>query len=186
MVEDFDCSLLSDILESDNTVGDTGGAHDAHPADLRGVVCVSTTARLGVDTLDVDDTEGVARHDTTLVKREAVLSLSLSLVHEALVDVVSTVNQAVCVVFDLLLLLASQTLEVSDVQVSLLFSFLGTSLPDVRSKHLAAGGEDDMSASVMCLKLVATHSIYGTLHVFANDILSDLLINFVEDALTDL
>ena len=71
----------------------------------------------------------------------------------------SLVNQPVSSIFNLILLLPGQTLEVSDVQVRLLLCLLGSRLPDVRSKNLSAGSEDDMSAGVMGLKLHPSRSI---------------------------
>lgn len=47
---------------------------------------MGTTAGLGIDAFDVDDSEFVARDHTTLVKVETKLSLSLGLIHEALAD----------------------------------------------------------------------------------------------------
>lgn len=64
---------MCDILETDDTVGDTGGAQDSDPAYLTGVISVGTAASLSVNAFDVDDAEGVTGYDTTLVERESVL-----------------------------------------------------------------------------------------------------------------
>ena len=74
-----------------------------------------STARFGVNTLDVDDAERVAWHDTSLVKRETILEFRLGLVHEALRDVMSVVDQTIGSVFNCLFLLSCKTLEVSDI-----------------------------------------------------------------------
>ena len=66
---------------------------------------MSSTASLSVDTFDLNDTEGVTRDDTALVQTEAMLTLSLSLVHEALVDRMALVNNTIGNVLDLLFLL---------------------------------------------------------------------------------
>ena len=72
-VQHLNCTFLCDILETDNTIRDTRGAQDSNPANFAGVICVRAAASFGVNTLDVDDTEGVSWYDTTLVKRETVL-----------------------------------------------------------------------------------------------------------------
>jgi len=76
---------------------------------------VGAAACLSVNALDVDDAEGVARYDTSLVEREAVLLLSLGLIHEALGDVCGAIDYSICLVLDFHLLLACQTLEMSDI-----------------------------------------------------------------------
>ena len=68
---------------------------------------MSSTASLSVDTFDLNDTEGVTGDDTTLVQTEAMLTLSLSLVHEALVNRMALVNNTIGNVLDLLFLLTS-------------------------------------------------------------------------------
>ena len=55
---------------------------------------------LSVDAVDADNAELVARDNTALVKRKAVLQFGFRLVHESLVDVDTFVNEAVCLVFN--------------------------------------------------------------------------------------
>jgi len=142
VVEHLDSTLLGNVLESDNTVGDATALDDANPSDLRGVVGVSSTAGFGVHSSDVYHSQGVSRDNSTLVEGVAVLLLSISLVHERLGDLMALVNKSVSLVLDVHLLLLGQALEVGDVQMSLLSGLLGSSLPDVRSQHFTAGSEN--------------------------------------------
>ena len=112
---------------------------------------MSTAARLSVNTFNVDDTEGVAWNDTSLIKRETVFALSFGLVHKAFRDVVTIIDQSVGSILDFLLLLTSQTLIVCNIKMSFLFGLLCSSLPDMRSKDFAAGSENEMCSSMMCL-----------------------------------
>ena len=66
--------------------------------------------------------------------------------------------------------------------------FLGTSLPDVRSENLTAGGEDHVSARVMSLKLEATYWVNRAVHSLTNDvhIVIEWLIDLVEYTLANL
>ena len=73
VVQHLNCTFLCDILETDNTIRDTGGAQDSNPANFAGIISVCSAASFGVNTLDVDDAKGVSWYDTTLVKRKAVL-----------------------------------------------------------------------------------------------------------------
>ena len=116
-----------------------------------------------------------------------MLSFSFSLVHEALVDVDALVDQTVGLVLNGLLLVTSQTLEVSNVQVSFSFRLLGTGLPHVGSEHLTARGEDEMCASVMGLQLEATLCVDSAVNVLADNVLivSERLIDLVKDALAN-
>ena len=112
---------------------------------------MSTAACLSVDTFDIDDAEGVAWDNTSLIKRETVFALSFGLVHKTFADIVTIIDQSVGSILDLLLLLSSQTLIVCDIKMSLLLGLLCTSLPDVRSEDLAARSEDQMCSSMMSL-----------------------------------
>jgi len=67
-VKDLDCTLLGDILESNNTVRDTGRLEDADPTDFRSIVGVGTTACFSINSFDIDNTKRVAWHDTTLIE----------------------------------------------------------------------------------------------------------------------
>lgn len=74
------------------------------------------------------------------------------------------VNKSVSMVFDIHFLLFSQSLEVSNVQMSFFGGLLGTSLPNVRSKYLTARGKHQMSTSVMGLKLTSAVHVYFSLY----------------------
>ena len=82
MVENFNGTFLSDILESNDTIRDATTLEDADPSDLRSVVSMGTTAGFSVYSSNVYYSERVSRYYTTLVKSVAVLLLSFSLVHE--------------------------------------------------------------------------------------------------------
>ena len=112
---------------------------------------MSTAACLSVDAFDIDDTEGVAWNDTSLVKRETVFALSFGLIHKTFRDVMTIIDQSVGSILDLLFLLASETLIVCDIKMSLLLGLLCTSLPDVGSEDFAARGENEMCSGMMSL-----------------------------------
>ena len=99
---------------------------------------MGTAASLGINTIDVYDSERVAWDDTALVEVESEFLLCFSLVHEILVDGVAVINDSVSLIFNSSLFLLGDTLEVSDVQVSALNGLLGTILPYMGSKDLAA------------------------------------------------
>ena len=117
-----------------------------------------------------------------------MLTLSLGLVHEALVDCVAFINDAIRNVLNLLLLRTRQRLEMSDVDMRLLSSLLGTSLPDVGAEDPAARGKDQMSSSVMGLQLVTSVGIdraRGSLSDNVN-IIGNLKVDPVQHALANL
>ena len=76
----------------------------------------------------------------------------------------------------------------SDVKMSLFFSFLGTCLPNMRAKHLATRSKDQMRTCVVSLKLVTTLRVYRAVHCLSDQIgvRGQLLIDFVQDALSNL
>ena len=149
---------------------------------------MGSTAGFGVNTFDIDDAEGVARDDTTLVQRETVFALSLGLIHKAFRDVMTIIDQPVSSILNVLLLLASQTLIVRDIKMSFPLGLLCTGLPDVRSKDLAARGENKMCSSMVSLQLETSFSINGSVNSSSNglEVVGDLPVKFVKDTFTDL
>jgi len=184
VVEHLDGTLLGNVLQSDNTVGDATALDDANPSDLRGVIGVGSTAGFGVHSSDVDHSQGVSRDNSTLVESVSVLLFSLSLVHERLGDLMAFVNKSVSLVLDVHLLLLGQALEVGNVQMSLLSGLLGSSLPDVGSEHFTAGSKYEMSSSVMGLELSSALHVDFSLHGLSdNTFFGNLFIQAVKDAL---
>lgn len=61
---------------------------------------MSATTSFSVYAIDIDDTERVSWNYTTLIESISILLLSVSLVHEALRDVVALVDESVGLVFD--------------------------------------------------------------------------------------
>ena len=147
---------------------------------------MGSTAGLSVNTFDVDNAKGISWHDTALVEREAVLALRLGLVHEAFGDVMRRVDQSVCCILNLILLLPCQALKMRDIQMRLLLSLLCASLPDMWTKDLSAGGKNEMRSRVMGLKLPSSCEINRTVDSLSNDaILRQLLVDLVQNTFTD-
>jgi len=82
MVQNFNGTLLGDVLKSDNTVRDATALENADPSNLRSVISMGSTTGFSVHSSNVYNSQGVSRHYTTLVKSVSVFLLSLSLVHE--------------------------------------------------------------------------------------------------------
>ena len=108
------------------------GLDDTDPADFSSIVAVSTAASLCIDTINVDNSEGVAWNNTSLIEVETILLLSLCLIHEVLVNSVAVVDDSVGLILDGSLLILSDALVVRDVEMSTLNSLLGTVLPNMR------------------------------------------------------
>lgn len=149
---------------------------------------MGAAACLSIDTLNIDDSELVAWDNTSLIERESILTLRLSLVHEAFSDVVSSIDETIRSILNLLLLIPRQTLEVCDIQMGLYLGLLGTCLPDVRSEHLPARGEDDVRSSVMCLQLHASLDVNGSACRLSDHVhtLRELLVELMKDTLANL
>lgn len=163
MVQNFNGTLLGDVLKSNDTIRDATTLENADPSDLRSVISMSTTAGFSVHSSNVYNSQGVSWDYTTLVKSVSVFFLSLSLVHEWLGDLVAFVNKSVSLVLDVHFLLLGQSLEVSNVQMSFFCCLFSSSLPNVRSKYFTAWSEDQMSACVMGLELASTVHVYFSL-----------------------
>ena len=155
---------MRNVVQADDAVGDTLRLDETHPADLRRVVAVGAAAGLGIHTLDVDHSEGVARDDTSLVEVESEFLLCFCLVHEILVNGVAVIDDSVSLIFNGSLFLLGYALEVSYVQVSTFYGFLGAILPHVRSEYLAARGEHNVRAGMVCAELLAAFGVYADVY----------------------
>ena len=80
---------------------------------------------------------------------EPVLLLSISFVHEVLVDFDAVVDYSVCLIFNFSLLVFGDSLKVSDVEMRYFDCLFGSVLPDMGAKHFAARCEYNVSAGVV-------------------------------------
>lgn len=85
-VHDLNGTLLSNVVESYDTIRNSLRLKDTDPANFGGVVGVGAAACLSVNASNVDHSQRIAWHYTTLVERETVLFLSLCLIHETFGD----------------------------------------------------------------------------------------------------
>lgn len=142
--------LVGNIVQPQDTVADSSRLEDLNPPDLVGVVAMGAAAGLDVDALDVDDSDSVAWDDTALIEVESVLGLSLLLAFEVLSDGVTLQDDPIGFVFDFHLNFLADGGVMSDIQVSILFSFLGSVLPDMRTKDSSRSSVHDVGACVEC------------------------------------
>ena len=117
--------------------------------------------------------------------------LGLCLIHEAFRNGVAVVDQAVGVVFDRVLFILRQALVVRYIKMCLIQGLLGTSLPDMWPKDVAACSKHQMSAGVVCLQLGASVLINNARDTSANDVgiftlRWDLTVDLMEDYSTNL
>jgi len=187
-IHDIHSTVARTVVQTDDTIGDTLGLDKFDPSNLRCVISMGSTARLGVDTCNVDNTELVTGHNTTLVKTETVVSLCISLVHHALVDINAFANKTISLILDGTFLFTSQRFVVRNIQMSLLSSLLCTCLPNVRSKHLAATSKNNMSASMVSQELNTTLKVNLTLNSLAYqvELIGNFSVNLMEDTFANL
>jgi hypothetical protein len=81
VIHQLDGFFLSDVVEPDNTIGDSLCLNELDPADLSGVIAMCTTASLGINAFNVNDSELISWNNTTLIEMETMLQLSLLFVH---------------------------------------------------------------------------------------------------------
>jgi hypothetical protein len=148
---------------------------------------VSSATCLGINAVDVDNSELVSGHDTSLVKTKSVLLLSFTLVHESFGDVNTFINQTIGLVFDFKFLSFRKTLVMSYIKMSLLHCFFGTGLPNVGTEYFATGSKNNVSARVMSHKLHAAFFVHLTCY-FANcnlNIIGDVTVKLVKHTFSD-
>jgi len=160
-VHDINGSLKGDIIQSDDTIRDSLGLDELDPSDFGGVVGMCSTTGFSIDTLNVNNSKLISWNHTTLIKMESILLLSLSFVHEALMDIGALVNDSISSILNSSLLLFCERLVVSDIQMSNFSCLLCTILPNMWAKDLSARCENNMSSCMMCLQLLSSNWING-------------------------
>lgn len=133
LVQNFDCSVSSDVVESDYTIRNALRFYDPNPTDFCSVVSVSSTAGFSVYTLNVNHSKGVSRYNTTLVETEPIFHFCFTLVHKSFSNFNALAYNPISVVFNILFFLLCERFIVSDVQMGLLNCLLCTCLPNMRS-----------------------------------------------------
>lgn len=118
IIHDLNSSLLGTVVKSDNTIRDSLSLDQFNPSDLSSAVTMSSATGFSIDTLNIDNSELIARYYTTLIKMETILELGLSLVHERLGDRVAIVDDSIGLILDGHFFLLAQGLVMSDIQVS--------------------------------------------------------------------
>lgn len=114
---------------------------------------MSAAACLSINSFYVHDTEGVAGDNTTLVETEPVLLLSISFVHKVLVDFDAVIDNSVCLIFNLSLLIFSDPFKLCNVKMRSFNRLFGSILPDMGAKHFAARCKDNVSTGMMSSQL---------------------------------
>ena len=76
---------------------------------------MGSTASLSINSLDINDSQRVAWYHSTLVETESELFLSFGFIHEAFLNIVTIVDDPVCLVLNCFLLFLGETHVMSDI-----------------------------------------------------------------------
>lgn len=133
IVKNLNSSFLGNIVKSYYTIWNSLSLKNSNPAYFSSVVTMSTATSFCVNTFDVNNSQGVAWNNTSLIKMETKLLFCISLIHEVFVDIVAIVDNSVGFIFNCFFFILWNTLIVGDIQMSLVYSLLGTILPYVGS-----------------------------------------------------
>jgi hypothetical protein len=186
LVHNINSSLLADVVETDDSILHALSLEHPDPADLSSVIAVSSTAGLSVNSVNIDHSELISRHDTSLIQREPVLPLSLGFVHHSFVDSGTLGDDPVGFVLDVLLLLLREGPVVGDVEMGAFRGLLGSVLPDMGSEHLPASGEHDVGSSVVGPQGVSPGLVNLYCDLLTSNIKLNLLVHHMHDYLSDL
>jgi len=117
---------------------------------------VSTTACFCINSYNIYNTKRVSWNNTTLIKFETKLLLSLCFIHKTFVYLSTWVNNPVCLIFDCTFFLFCQGSKMSNIEMSNFWSLLCTMLPYVRTKYFSTWSKNNVSSSMMSLKLLSS------------------------------
>lgn len=144
-----------------------------------------SAASLNIHSLNIDHSNLIAGHNTALVKVESVFGLGFLLAFEVFLDGVALEDDPVCLVLDLHLYLLGDGGVVSDIEVGVVFSLLGSVLPDVGAEHSPCSCVDDVGARVEGSQSVSAFYVDLALDWLADHCLVDLLIQVMKEAFAD-
>ena len=85
----------------------------SNPTNFGSVIAVSTATSFSVNTLNINNSQGVTWNNTSLIQMESELFFGFSLVHEILVDISAVVNDSVGFVFNGFFFVLGKTLVMS-------------------------------------------------------------------------
>lgn len=182
-IEGLQHLLVCHVVETQDTVTDSGRLEDLNPSYFGSVITVGSAACLHIDSFDIDHTNLVSRDDTSLVEIESMLGLSLLLALEVLPDGVALEDDAIGLILDLHLHLLADGGVVGDIQMGVILSLLSTVLPDVRAQDPPSCCIDNVCSSVEGTQGVSSLDINLSLHRLADCCLFDLLIEVMQEAL---
>ena len=168
LVQGFQHSLVGHEVQSQNAVADSGRLEDLDPPNFTRVVAVSSAAGLDIDSLDIDDPDGISRDNSTLVEVETVLGLGLLLAFEVFADGMSFQHNPIGFIFDLQFDFLGKGGVVGDIEMSIVFGLFGSVLPDVRTQDSPGRSVYDMGASVESPKCVPPVLIDTAKHLAAD------------------
>lgn len=123
--------LSCHVIQSEDTIADSGRFEYLNPSDFRSVVSMSTAACFNINVLNVYDSDSISWDDTSLIETESVLLLSSFFIFEIFCDGMAFENNFIGLVFDFHLFLLRNWLIMGDVNMSIVLSLFSTVLPNM-------------------------------------------------------
>lgn len=130
-IQSFHNFLTCHIIETKNTVTNSGRFDKFDPTNFRCVISMSPAASFNINPFNVDNSDCITRDDTSLIQCKSELLLGLLFVLEVFSDFVAFQNYSIGFILNLHFYLLWDWWIVSNIQVSIVLSFLRTVLPNV-------------------------------------------------------
>ena len=108
LIQSLKYSLIGHIVQPQYPIADSCRLEYFNPAHLVGIIAMRTTTGLDIHAFDIDNSDCVARYDTSLVQIEPMFCLCLLLALEIFVDGMRFKYDLICLILYLQLFLLSQ------------------------------------------------------------------------------
>ena len=132
-VQRFENLEVRNKIQTQNTIADSCRFENFDPSNLVGVVTMSTAASFDINPFDIHNSNSVTWNNTPLVQVKTEFRLCFLFAFKVLTNWVSFQDDLVSFVLNLHLNLFGQGSVMSDVQMSVVFSFFSTVLPNMRT-----------------------------------------------------
>ena len=153
---------------------------DTCPHDVGTCTCLDVNARY------LDNTNHLARNDTTLIEHESVELLCLVPCVELDVQIYVVHDVFVCKLFDFIQLVLSNTFIVWEVYTCPCKAVLGTCLPNVLAEHRSCGRNDKVCSCVVARKGDSPVPVNFTSDFLADHIVFEFFIYMMKDNIVNL
>ncbi len=148
---------------------------------------MSTAACLNINTLNINNSNSISWHNTTLIQVKSKLFFSSLFIFKILANRMSFQDNLISLILNLHFRLFTNRLIMRDINMSIMFSLFRTMLPNMRTENSSCSSIYNVSTSMETDKSVSSFLINLSYNFFANNSLRiNFLVQVMQETLSNL